>query len=95
MLVVADKIASTQDILPIMELVKQAKKPLVLFSQDLRDEPASMMVYNMQKGIVQCAAVNIPWTGGLETDNLKDIATVTGATLIDNEHEHLLREVSL
>ena len=51
-LVVADKIASTEDILPILEIVKQAKKPFVLFSQDLRDEPASMMVYNMQKGIV-------------------------------------------
>jgi chaperonin GroEL len=94
-LVVADKISEVQEILPIMELAKNAKKPLVVFSMDLQDEPASTMVYNNLKGIVKCAAVNIPWSGGIELENLKDIATVTGAKLIDNKHEILLSEVKL
>jgi chaperonin GroEL len=44
------------------------------------------MVYNNQKGILECVGVNMPWTGGIEKDNLKDIAVLTGATLVDNEH---------
>ena len=44
------------------------------------------MVYNCKKGIIQCVAVNMPWTGGIEKDNLKDIAILTGATVVDNQH---------
>ena len=94
-LVVANKIKHVEQILPIMELVKKAKRPLVLFSQDLQAEPASTMVYNSMKGIVSCAAVNIPWAGGVERDSLEDIAALTGATLVDNEHNLLLSEVEL
>ena len=72
--------------LPVLELVKQAKRPLVVFSTDLRQDPLSAMVYNSKKGIIQCVAVNMPWTGGVEKDNLKDIAVLTGATVVDNEH---------
>ena len=51
-MVVAAAIKEVQDILPALELVKKANKPLVVFSEDLRDEPASTMVYNCKKGIV-------------------------------------------
>lgn len=84
-LVVADKIEDIQQILPILEMVKKMKKPLVLFSMDLQEEPLSTLVYNNKKGIVKCAAVNIPWAGNMELEHLKDIATVTGATLVDND----------
>lgn len=53
------------------------------------------MVYNSKKGIVQCAAVNIPWAGGVELENLKDIAAMTGATLVDNEHVLKLEDITL
>jgi len=53
------------------------------------------MIYNSKKGIVQCAAVNIPWAGGVEFENLKDIAAMTGATLVDNEHVLKLEEIEL
>jgi len=78
-----------------MELAKIAKKPLVVFSMDLQEEPASTMIYNNLKGIVKCSAVNIPWAGGIELENLKDIAVVTGAKLIDNKHDILLSEVKM
>lgn len=84
-LVVADKIEDIQQILPILEMVKKMKKPLVLFTMDLQEEPLSTLVYNNLKGIVKCAAINIPWAGGMELEHLKDIATVTGATLVDND----------
>ena len=69
-LVVANRIKHVEEILPIMELAKKQKRPLVLFSQDLQAEPASTMVYNSMKGIVPCAAVNIPWAGGVERESL-------------------------
>lgn len=94
-LVVADKIDHIQNLLPILELVKKSKKPLVIFSMDLQEEPASTLVYNNIKGIVSCAAVNIPWAGGVELEQLKDIAVMTGATIVDNEHMLTLPQVRM
>mmetsp|Transcript_11337 Transcript_11337/g.19097 ORF Transcript_11337/g.19097 Transcript_11337/m.19097 type:complete len:211 (+) Transcript_11337:687-1319(+) len=93
-LVVADKITRVEQVLPVLELVKEMKKPLLLVSEDLREDPASTMVYNNKSGNVQCCAVNFPWSGGTEKDHLKDIAVLTGATLIDNEHVLRLEEVT-
>lgn len=84
-----------EQILPVLELAKKVKKPLVLFSMDLQEEPASTMIYNCKKGIIKCMAVNIPWAAGLELDNLKDIAVITGATIVDNQHVLHLSEVKL
>jgi len=69
-----------------LELVKKANKPLVIFSMDLQEEPCSTLVYNAKKGIVKCCAVNIPWAAGVELEQLRDIAAMTGATVVDNEH---------
>ena len=92
-LVVGDSVAEISDLLPILEVVKSLKRPFVLFSTDLREEPASTMIFNAKRGNLQCAAVNIPWTGGVEIENLKDIAALTGATFVDNKYELTLDEV--
>lgn len=55
----------------------------------------STMIYNNSKDILQCCAVNIPWSGGMQTESLKDIAVMTGATLIDDEHNLRLADVEL
>lgn len=94
-LVVTDKIKDVSQILPVLELVKKANKPLVLFSEDLREEPLSTMVYNCTKGIVNCVAVNMPWTGGVEKENLNDVAIITGATIIDNGYGIKLEDVEM
>jgi hypothetical protein len=51
------------------------------------------MIYNCKKGIIKCIAVNIPWAAGIEKENLEDIAILTGATLVDNEHILNLKDV--
>lgn len=94
-LVVGTPIYSVEEMLPILEMVKLVKKPLVVFCMDLREEPASTMIYNCKKGIIKCMAVNVPWAAGIEQDNLKDIAVITGATFIDNEHENMLGDLTL
>ena len=45
------------------------------------------MVYNNLKGILSCCAVNVPWMANIQKEILKDIAVITGATLIDDEFE--------
>jgi hypothetical protein len=56
--------------LPVLEIVKKQNKPLVIFSMELYDDPASTMIYNCKKGIIKCIAVNIPWAAGIEKENL-------------------------
>ena len=45
----------------------------------------STMVYNNQKEIVKCCAINVPWMANIQKEMLKDIACLVGATLVDNE----------
>jgi chaperonin GroEL len=64
-LVVADRIEDVSEISPILELVKKVNRPLFLVSEDLREEPMSTMIYNNEKDIVKCCAINIPWLNGI------------------------------
>lgn len=82
---VADRITEVSEIVPILELAKNAKRELFLVSEDLRDEPLSTMIYNNQKDIVKCCAINQPWMADIQKEVIKDIAVMVGATLVDNE----------
>ena len=96
-LVVADKITKVAHIAPILDLVKTKapKRPFLLISEDLQEEPMSTMVYNNSKEILSCCAINIPWLAGVQKEVLRDIAVMTGATLVDNEYVLKLQDVDL
>ena len=94
-LVVPNKIKEVKDISPILDLVKKTKRSLVLYSEDLQEEPLSMMVYNNSKEIIKCCAVNVPWMANMQKEMLTDIAVATGATLVDNEYGIKLQDVTL
>ena len=94
-LVVANKITSVKEIMPVLELVKKTKRSLVVFSEDLQQDPLSMMVYNNNKDTLKCCAVNVPWTAGYEKDLLTDLAVHTGATVVDNGFKLKLEQVTL
>lgn len=53
------------------------------------------MVYNNSKGIVQCAAINMPWMADLQKELIKDVAVMTGATLVDNEYGLKVEDVKI
>ena len=55
----------------------------------------STMIYNNQKDILQCCAVNVPWAAGIQKESLKDIAVMTGATLVDDDYDLRLEDVEL
>ena len=94
-LVVANQITEVEQIVPIMDLVKKTKRPFLVFSEDLQEEPMSTMIYNNSKDILQCCAVNVPWSAGIQKEQLKDIAVMTGATLIDGDVNLMLEDVEL
>jgi chaperonin GroEL len=60
-LVVADKIKTVAEIVPVLEIVKKTKRPLFLVSEDLQSDPLSTLIYNNQKEIVKSCAINLPW----------------------------------
>jgi chaperonin GroEL len=64
-LVVTNKITDVKEITHILDLVKKTKKSLVVFSEDLQEEPLSMMVYNNSKDIIKCCAINVPWMANM------------------------------
>lgn len=94
-LVVGNKIKEVKDISHILDMVKAAKRQLIIFSEDLQPEPMSMMVYNNSKDIIKCCAVNFPWMGNAQKEMLTDIAISTGATLIDDEYGIKLADIKL
>ncbi len=94
-LVVANKIADTKRLMPVLDRVKKTGRPLLIFSEHIMDEPLSMLVYNATKQAFASAAVNVPWQNGLEKEVLKDIATVVGATVVDDEFDLKLEDLTL
>ena len=65
MLVVADRITQVSEIAHILEIVKKQKRSFFLVSEDLQEQPLSTMVYNNQKDIIKCCAINMPWLANI------------------------------
>ena len=82
MLVVTNKVTEGKDIVGVLDLVKRTGRSLIVFSEDMQQEPLSTMVYNHQKNNLQCCAVNVPWMADMQKEFLMDIAVQTGATPI-------------
>ncbi len=89
------KIGNIQDLLPLLEQIVQQGKKLLIVCEDLEGEALATLVVNKLRGTFDCVAVKAPGFGDRRKEMMKDLAILTGGTVISEEIGYDLKEATV
>ena len=94
-LITDKKIASIQEILPLLEEIVKAGKKLVIVAEDIEGEALSTIIVNKLRGTFTCVGVKAPGFGDRRKEMLQDIAILTGGTVVSSDLGYELKDATV